>query len=181
MRYLRSFLVASALVASCVSFAEVKSADALMNEAFAKAKSESKAVFLSFKASWCGWCHKLEDFLKKPEIKAIWDKRVVTVWLTVQESQADKKPLMNPGGDAWLKRYGGDSEGIPFSIVFDGNGKALIDSKLDGKKSGNIGYPAKDFEIAWFMKMLDKVTAMTAEEKKAIKEALVTEGAKIGG
>lgn len=180
---MRCFKIALALVVAAVAVAasaEVKSADALMKEAFSKAKAEKKAVFLSFHASWCGWCHKLEDFLKKPDIKAIWDKRVVTVWLTVMEN-GEKKADENPGGDAWLKKYGGDSEGIPFSVVFDAGGKALADSRVNGKARGNIGYPAKPEEIAWFMTMLGKVKGMTDQERSTIKKALEEEGAKIGG
>lgn len=180
MRCFKIALVFAVVSSSAAALAQAKPADALMKSAFAKAKSEKKAVFLSFHASWCGWCHKLEGFLNKPEIKSVWDKRFVTVWLTVMESEG-KKADENPGGDAWLKKYGGSSEGIPYSIVFDAGGKALADSRANGKAGGNIGYPAKPEEIAWFMSMLDKVKSMTAQERATIKKALEEEGAKIGG
>jgi thiol-disulfide isomerase/thioredoxin len=43
----------------------------VLQAALSRAASEDKKVFLTFGAPWCGWCHKLEDFLARPEIGAI--------------------------------------------------------------------------------------------------------------
>ena len=170
---------------AALSLAEAKSADTLMAEAFARAKSEKKTVLLSFQASWCGWCHKLEDFLKLPEIKPIWDKRIVTVWLTVMES-SEKKSNENPGGADWLKKVGGEGSGIPFMAIFDNQGKMKINSTRPADKSkpkdtgGNTGYPAAPEEIAWFMTMLkDAVPNMTAKERSIIETKLKSEAKKL--
>ena len=182
----RKALILGLVAFSAMAFAEVKSADTIMAEAFAKAKAEKKTVFLSFHASWCGWCHKLEDFLKKPEIKKIWDKRFVTTWLTVQESAPDKIKDNNPGGDAWLKKVGGEGSGIPYIAFFDGNGKMSVNSTRPADtanpkdKGGNTGYPAAPEEIGWFMKMLEKgAKNVTAQERATIEAALKEEAKKL--
>jgi thioredoxin-related protein len=36
------------------------SADEIMKEAFAVAKTTNKKVLIMFHASWCGWCHKMD-------------------------------------------------------------------------------------------------------------------------
>lgn len=177
--------LACAVLASS-AFSEVPSADALMNGAFATAKKEGKTVFLSFHASWCGWCHKLEDFLKKPEIKSIWDKRFVTVWLTVLEN-GDKKKDENPGGDVWLKRVGGEGQGIPYIAFFNGNGEQVATSNRPAKKGdpkdqgGNTGYPAASEEIEWFVHMLESgAKNMTKGERDVIERTLRAEAKKLG-
>mgnify|MGYP003704433627 CR=1 FL=1 len=39
----------------------------VLDAALTKAKAEHKNVFVHFSASWCGWCHKLEAFMKTDE------------------------------------------------------------------------------------------------------------------
>ena len=62
--------------------------------------------------------------------------------------------------------------GIPWIAILDGEGKKLVTS--DGPQ-GNIGYPAKPEEIAWFLEMLKKAgrpeAARIAEIGKALEEA----------
>lgn len=187
MKAPRLSLLVSTVALCSVAFAgdEAKPADTVMAEAFATAKKEKKTVFLSFHASWCGWCHKLEDFLKIPKVKEVWDKRFVTVWLTVLESP-DKKADENPGGDAWLKKVGGDNQGIPYMAFFNGNGEMLVTSDRPADKAnakdrgGNTGYPAAPEEIGWFMTMLEKgAKNVTPAERAMIKKALEEEAKKI--
>lgn len=179
MKALRLSLVSVALLASLSALAEVKSADVVMKEAFAKSKSQHKAVFLSFHASWCGWCHKFEDFLKRPDIKPIWENRFEMVWLTVLESP-DKKADENAGGDLWLKKVGGENQGIPYMAIFNSKGEMLSTSLKPGEKPSNIGYPAAPEEIDWFMTMIQKgAPNVTAAEAKTIRKALEEEAQKI--
>ena len=59
------------------------------------------------------------------------------------------------GGNDVLKRYCAKSEGIPWFVFVDGDGKAIIDSS--DPENGNVGFPAQDSEIAWFKVMLERV------------------------
>ena len=66
------------------------------------------------------------------------------------------------GGSDLMKRYNPTSEGIPWSVFLDANGKPIIDS--DDPTHGNIGFPAQDFEIAHFKVMLEKVAKQLTPE-----------------
>ena len=58
---------------------EPKDAQVVLRDALARASSEDKKVFLTFGAPWCGWCHRLENFLARPEIAAILDRDFVVL------------------------------------------------------------------------------------------------------
>jgi hypothetical protein len=58
------------------------------------------------------------------------------------------------GGSDVLKRYSAASQGIPWFVFLDGDGKEIINST--DPEHGNIGFPAQDSEIAWFKVMLEK-------------------------
>ena len=64
------------------------------------------------------------------------------------------------------------SAGIPWMSILDGDGKKLVTS--DGPQ-GNIGYPAKPEEIAYFVEMLKNAgrpdAGKIAEIKKALEES----------
>ena len=66
----------------------------------------------------------------------------------------------------------GQSSGIPWMAILDGEGKKLVTS--DGPQ-GNIGYPALPEEIAYFVEMLKKAgrpdAGKIAEIKKALEES----------
>lgn len=187
MRIAKLLVASIGLSVASLSMAQsMPSANEVFQGALSKAKSGQKAVFVSFHASWCGWCHKLEDFLAIPEVKSIWNKRVETVWLTVLESQ-DKKNLENPGAEELLAKLGGKDQGIPYFAFYDSKGKMLVtsnrpaDSKIAKDKGGNTGYPAAPEEINWFIHMLEVgVKNMTAAERSTIKSLLEKEAKKIG-
>src|SRR5579872_6136066 len=73
-------------------------ADELLKTAEIKAGHENKKVFLIFHASWCGWCHKLDDMLNSADFKSDFDKSYVILHVTVLE---DPKHLADntPGGE----------------------------------------------------------------------------------
>ena len=88
----------------------------------------------------------------------------------------DKKPLNTPGGDELMKRLGGPA-GLPFFAFPDGHG-ALIVNSLRPKEigGGNIGHPDKDYEIDWFLAMLDRgASRMLAEERATLEKWLRTQ------
>src|SRR5690349_12440122 len=105
--------------------AQPPSADSVLQEAYAKAASENKNVFLIFHASWCIWCRKMDSAMNDPAIKKSFDKNYVIIHLTILES-ADKKSLENPGAIELYTKYAGPKgQGIPFWIIYDKNGNFL--------------------------------------------------------
>lgn len=147
-------LLAFALVAANAQKASPPSADYLMKTASAKAGKEGKSVLVIFHASWCGWCHRLDGFMSKTENNAWFEKNFAVVHLDVMEQPA-QKALENAGGQDYMKRWGGETAGLPFMVVLSPAGKVLADSMatVNGKKS-NIGCPWEAPEVSHFMKMM---------------------------
>lgn len=157
-------------VIAAATLAAPPSAQTLIDAANKKAAKEHKTVMVMFSASWCGWCHKFQDWLKKPEISKVMDKYFVQVVLDVQE-RPEKADLENAGGEELLSKWGGDKQGIPFTVFLDPKGKVLADSRRDGKS--NIGFPAAPEEIDWWFTMLTKgAPKLTAAEKSLFRESL---------
>jgi thiol-disulfide isomerase/thioredoxin len=132
-----------------------RKADEVFTSAVARAKAENKKVFLHFGAPWCGWCHKLEDWMAKPEIAAILAKDFVDLKIDIDRME---------GGKAIFENYKKDSAkaGIPWFAFIDpglvrpGQGGSLITSDAP---QGNVGFPAAPEEIAHFKAMLLKAKA----------------------
>lgn len=157
------FLIVLFACSSLVTFAQT--ADVVMSEAYATAKAENKKVFVMFHASWCGWCHKMDAAMNEPAMKKFFDDNFVIRHLVVMESEG-KKNLENPGAADMMKKYHGDKSGIPYWLVFDSDGNLLADSKLraagDGPEKGsNVGCPAAENEVAYFIEVLKKTTKLT--------------------
>ncbi|TCC94109.1 DUF255 domain-containing protein [Pedobacter frigiditerrae] len=154
------------------SFAQTTppSADQVLAEAFKEAKTQKKKVFVKFSASWCGWCHKMDDSMNDPELKAYFDKSFVIKHLIVMESKG-KENLENPGAMDLIKKYNSDGFGIPLWFIFDENGKLLVDSHLrpagvgmEVKGKNIIGCPAAKEEVDSFVKSLKATTKLTDAE-----------------
>jgi len=120
-------------------------ARAVLDAALARAAAEDKRVFLHFGAPWCGWCHKLDDFLARPEAAAILGADLIDVKIDIDR--------MTNGTDVMGVYRKDEAGGIPWFVILDGKGAALVTS--DGPK-GNIGYPAEPHEIDYFLAMLKK-------------------------
>lgn len=140
------------------------SADAVMAEASAVAKAENKKIFVMFHASWCGWCHKMDAAMSEPAMKKFFDDNFVIRHLVVLESEG-KKDLENPGAIDMMKKYHGDKSGIPYWLVFDAEGNLLADSKVRAEgegpeKGSNVGCPASEKEVAYFIEVLKKTTKL---------------------
>ena len=143
------------------------SADQVLQAAYAKAAREHKKVFLICHASWCGWCGKMESSMNDASCKKFFDDNFVITHLVVMESKG-KENLENPGARNLLKRYKAESSGIPFWMVFDAEGNMLADAKMPPKNS-NVGCPAKEEEVEYFIDVLKKVTNPTEGELNAIR------------
>lgn len=166
-------LLMVASVSSASPQASQKSAADLLKAAQVKAAKEGKVVFVSFHASWCGWCKRLDAFISNPVAKPILEKGFVFVSLDVLENKG-KENLETPGGLEVLKSVKGEEEGLPFSVIYSAKGVPLIDSrKTPGKAGSNIGYPAAPDEIAHFLKMLETAPKITPADRATLKDWLV--------
>ena len=164
-----------ALAAMCMA---ADTAEAVMKKAYQDAAKQNKNVLVVFHASWCGWCHRFDDFLTKSDEGKKVASSYVLVHLDVLESE-EKKSEENAGGEEMMNNWGGKDAGIPFMVVLDKHGKKLADSNREtGKPSTNMGYPAAKEEIAHFMGLLDKTTKLSASEKAKIRTWLVTNAPK---
>ena len=140
----------------------LKAAD-LLADAQTRAASEHKRVFLTFGAPWCGWCHKLENWMATAEVKALLAKDFV-----IRKIDVDR----TVGGQELYTSYRSANDGIPWFCVIDAAGKPLATSVND--KDENIGFPSKDDEIAVFGNLLAKVAKnLSAADIETLKASLV--------
>ena len=121
-----------------------------------RAKKEGKLVFLHFGAPWCGWCHRLEDWMAISENGDLLNKAFVDV-------KIDKDRM--EGGDEILKKLSkGENGGIPWIVVLDPTtGEQLVNSN---GPDGNVGFPSTDEEIAWFGKMLESADKLLSDSDR---------------
>lgn len=156
------------------------SAEKVVMAAQEQAAKSHKNVYVSFHASWCGWCKRMTAVLEQPAVKSIMDKYYVMVDLVTLEN-GDKKALENAGAETYMAKAGGTGEGIPFFYITDTSGKMLINSRTDPEKAGtNIGCPYQQAEQDHFSKMLTKTSKMTAAELKTVIDAFKAAAAKDG-
>jgi hypothetical protein len=148
-------------------------ADSAVSSALAAANDSHKKVFLHFGAPWCPWCHRLDDWLAREDIAPLIAKDYVEV-------KVDQDRM--PGAKEAEDRFGmPENSGIPwFAIIDPASGKVLASSTND--KGENIGFPAKDEEIAHFMAMLGQTHKdLSAADLETIKRSLVGEQSKPSG
>lgn len=112
----------------------------------AQAKQSGKRVFLHFGAPWCGWCHRLEDWMARPEVAALLAKDFVDVKID-NDRMTGGEDLYN----AQLQAAGQKASGIPWFVFLDGEGKLL--AHATGPK-GNVGFPYQPEEVEHFGTML---------------------------
>ena len=121
-------------------------ARAVLDAALASAREHDRRLWVSFGAPWCGWCHRLEDWVHSeaaaPLIARDFDFLKLDVDRTI-------------GAQAILERYrGAESGGIPWWVFLDAQGTALADSGQGGQ---NLGCPWSDEELEQFRGILGKV------------------------
>lgn len=135
-------------------------AEAVAAEALARASSENKRVLLTFGAPWCGWCHRLEAYLARPEVaKALADDFIVR--------KVDIERMAH-GADV-IGRYRKVDGGIPWYVVLDADGKALGTADAE---FGNIGYPFEPKEIDAFLKLLGSQGVLEPGQLEALRKNL---------
>ena len=160
-----------------ISFAQSSPlpANDILHEAFQQAAKENKKVFIIFHASWCGWCHKMENSINDKSCKDFFNKNYVIRYLVIDESK-DKKDLENPGANELRAKYHGDDEGIPFWLIFDKDGNLVADSQKRpagtsiNTKGENIACPATENEVAYFISVLQKTSQISEAEQAAIQK-----------
>jgi thioredoxin-related protein len=152
---------------------KVKSADAILKEAKNEAIKNDQNIFVIFHASWCIWCHRMDTTMNDQTVKSFFESNYIIKHLTVDE-RGEKEKFNNPGADELRKKYGGENQGIPYWFILDKNGKLLADCRLhsdDGTLTGsNVGCPAKQEEVDYFIKVLRKTSHLTGEQLQAIRE-----------
>ena len=156
-------------------FAQISAASAeeVMKEAFASAKTQNKKVLVMFHASWCGWCHKMDTSLSDASVKKFFDDNFVIRHLVVAESDGNRN-LENPGGQEMLEKYEGKDQSIPFWLIFDQHEKLLADSRMKAKVNGvekfqNTGCPASKEEVEYFIEVLKKTTTLSTDQLERIR------------
>ena len=155
------------------------SANDVLRQAELKARKEHKAVFLLFHASWCIWCHRIDDMLSDPTLKPIFDKNFVVIHIDGMEAKK-KANLENPGWAPMLDKYHGTGQGIPYWLFLSPKGKVLADcnSPYDPDKNGkpsNMGFPDKSQpkDLNFFIHDLQKAGAkLSKKDIAAIKSYL---------
>lgn len=152
---------------------KIPAADILVKEAMTEAAKTHKNVFIIFLASWCGWCHKMENAMNDGELKYLFNNNYVIIRLTVNENK-DKLYLENPGADELRKKYHGDQQGIPYWFILDDKGNFLADSrKPDNHNAGklrSVGCPAEKDEVDYFLKVLKKTSLLNEQQLASIQE-----------
>lgn len=138
-------------------------AQSVYDTALAAAQKDGKRVFLHFGAPWCGWCHKLDDWLARPEIANVLDKDFVVVKID--------QDRMTGGAEMLAKMRSDKDGGIPWFAFLDAHGTMIAESVND---KGTIGFPAQPAEIDVFHAMLDKATTkMTKDDVAMLLASLV--------
>ncbi len=125
--------------------APYRKAQGVLDAALADAKAKERRVLLTFGAPWCGWCHRLEDWMATQPVAALLAEDFVTVKVDVDRTVGGKELLAQ-----YRKSEGG---GIPWFVFLEPNGEIVVTS--DGP-AGNLGCPWTDEEIAAFGDILGK-------------------------
>jgi len=135
-------------------------ASAVLAEGLAAAKKDGKRVFLHFGAPWCPWCHRLEDWMARPEIAAVLGKEFVDVKIDTDRMQSGKDVYSQH-----LAMAGENESGIPWFVFLDADGKLL--AHATGPK-GNVGFPYQPDEVEHFVTMLNAVKQKLTEADVAM-------------
>ena len=130
----------------------------LLDKALADAKAANKSVFIHFGAPWCSWCHRLENWMARPEVAALLAKDFVSVKIDQDR---------NTGGLNLLTKMRTNNDGgIPWFAFLDASGTTIATSTVS---KANLGFPAEPGEIEQFGVLLRKAAKnLTSAEIDAL-------------
>jgi hypothetical protein len=139
-KFITVFLIVGFFVCSN-SFSQDKNENSdTLNLLLNKAKTNNKNLFLVFGWQGCGWCRLLEKYHDDPQVKDILGKYFMISNIDIYKTKT---------GEDLYKRYG--KVGTPSWTIFSIKGKVIIDS---GIGDGNIGYPATENELNFYVQAL---------------------------
>jgi len=147
--------------------AEPLDADQLLADVLRQAKTQDKRVLLHFGAPWCPWCHRLDDFLARPEIARLLAPDFLELKVDVDR--------MKNGAQVAERFFSQKQTGIPWYVLLDGEARVL--ATADGP-DGNVGYPVLDAEIAHFMQGLRTARVDLSDESLAQVETALRDAGK---
>ena len=119
-----------------------------------KSSINNKKLFLVFGWQGCGWCRVFEKYHQDSIVNDILSKYFMIAKIDIYKTKA--------GADLY-KKYG--KEGTPSWTIFDLKGNILIDSD-NGK--GNIGYPAEENELEYYVQAIKKAVLTISESECSI-------------
>ena len=147
-------------------------AETLLQKAYAKASEKKKNVFVIFHASWCGPCRTMQASMEDKKVKTFFDSSYIIVDLVAFEYDENKN---NPGAGDLLQKHNENTASIPFWMIQDASGNVLADSRIvpeyenQGKKE-NMGCPATEKEVAYFIGVLKKTSPLTDQQLSIIQK-----------
>lgn len=142
-------------------------AEDILAAGLSEAANTDKNVFLHFGAPWCVWCHRLENWMARPEIATILAKDYVDVKIDTDRAIGGEEML--------IEKRKTEEGGIPWFAILDQNGKGQITSNRSDDPRSNIGYPSHEEPegIAHMIKMIDQTRSrITDEELATLKTSL---------
>jgi len=154
-------------------------AEEVLAQGLQRAKEEGKLVFLHFGAPWCIWCHRLEDWMARPEIAQVLGTAFIDVKIDQDRMTQGKELLATVATKASAK-----TGGIPWFTFLDAEGAVRAHST--GPK-GNVGFPSQPEEVEYFGTMLRSAkTALDDTEIAQLVQSLhdnreAQKKAKVGG
>jgi hypothetical protein len=139
-------------------------AEEVLARGLEQAKRDGTSVFLHFGAPWCGWCHRLEDWMAQDDVRTILARDYLDVKIDTDRMT---------GAQEVFQRLGGGSGGIPWYAILAPDGTVRATSTLFG--GGNIGFPYEPHEIGAFIEMLGRTrTRLTDGDLVRLSQSLRT-------
>ena len=125
-----------------------RSAEAAFSAGLATAATSKKSLLVHFEVPLRASCRAFEEWIGSPEVRVMLEKDFIVLKIDTARMT---------GGPALLARLRDpESTGLPWSAVFDPNGKLVGTSDTDGCR--NVQFPQSEADIAHFGSMLMKGT-----------------------